>query len=103
MLRISELKLPLGHPPEAMAPAIVARLGIKADDLVSFEVARRANDARRKSAILMVYSVDVVLRDEAAVLRRFEGDHHVRVTLDTSYRFAAKAPEGFDGDRKSVV
>lgn len=103
MLRISELKLPLGHPPEAMAPAIVARLGIEADELVSFEVARRANDARRKSAILMVYSVDVVLRDEAAVLRRFEGDHHVRVTPDTSYRFVARAPEGFEGPRPVVI
>lgn len=103
MLRISELKLPLGHPPETMAPAIVDRLGISADDLVSFEVARRANDARRKSAILMVYSVDVALRDEAAVLRRFEGDHHVRVTPDTSYKFVAKAPEGFEGPRPVVI
>lgn len=103
MLRISELKLPLGHPPEAIKPAIVERLGIPPDDLVSFEVARRANDARRKSAILMVYSVDVVLRDEAAVLRRFEGDHHVRVTPDTDYRFVARAPEDFDGPRPVVI
>ncbi|HWT51159.1 MAG TPA: NAD(P)/FAD-dependent oxidoreductase [Caulobacter sp.] len=103
MLRISELKLPLGHPADAMKPAIVERLGISADDLISFEVARRANDARRKSAILMVYSVDVVLRDEAAVLRRFEGDHHVRVTPDTGYRFVAKAPEDFDGPRPVVI
>jgi hypothetical protein len=28
MLRISDLKLPLGHPPEDLAPAICARLGI---------------------------------------------------------------------------
>jgi uncharacterized protein len=103
MLRISELKLPLGHPPEAMAPAIVTRLGIEADDLVSFEVARRAHDARRKSAILMVYSVDVVLRDEASVLRRFEGDHQVRVTPNTDYRFVAKAPAGFEGPRPVVI
>ncbi|RRN62962.1 NAD(P)/FAD-dependent oxidoreductase [Caulobacter sp. 602-1] len=103
MLRISELKLPLGHPPEAMKPAIVERLGIEADDLVSFEVARRAHDARRKSAILMVYSVDVALRDEAAVLARFAGDHHVRITPDTEYRFVAKAPEGFDGPRPVVI
>ncbi len=103
MLRISELKLPLGHPPEAMAPAIVARLGIEADDLVSFEVARRAHDARRKSAILMVYSVDVVLRDEPSVLRRFEGDHQVRVTPDTDYRFVAKASAGFEGPRPVVI
>ena len=103
MLRISELKLPLGHPPEAMAPAIVTRLGIEVDDLVSFAVARRAHDARRKSAILMVYSVDVVLRDEAAVLSRFEGDHQVRVTPDTDYRFVAKAPAGFEGPRPVVI
>jgi uncharacterized FAD-dependent dehydrogenase len=103
MLRISELKLPLGHPPEAMAPAIVARLGIEADDLVRFEIARRAHDARRKSAILMVYSVDVVLRDEASVLRCFEGDHQVRVTPNTDYRFVAKAPTGFEGPRPVVI
>ena len=92
MLRISELKLPLGHTPEAMKPAIIERLGIKADDLEGFEIARRAHDARRKSAILMVYTVDVSLRDEAAVLARFAGDHHVRVRPDTSYKLVAKAP-----------
>ncbi len=103
MLRISELKLPLGHPPEAMAPAIVERLGIAPDDLLSHAVARRAHDARRKAAILMIYSVDVELRDEAAVLERFTGDHHVRVKPDTDYKFVAKAPEGFDGPRPVVI
>ena len=103
MLRISELKLPLGHPADAVAPAIIARLGIEPDALVSFDVARRAHDARRKSSILMVYSVDVALRDEAAVLARFRGDHHVRVRPDTAYRFVARAPEGFDGPRPVVI
>ena len=103
MLRISELKLPLGHPPEAMAPAIVERLGIAPEDLLGHGIARRAHDARRKSAILMVYSVDVELRDEAAVLARFEGDHHVRVTPDTDYKFVARAPAGFEGPRPVVI
>ncbi len=50
-------------------------------DIVSFQVARRANDARKKSHILMVYSVDVVLKDEAVggVGRRA----HLRVALQT--------------------
>ncbi len=103
MLRISELKLPLGHPPEAMAPALVERLGVAPEDLVSFEIARRAHDARRKAAILMVYSVDVVLRDEAEVLARFTGDHHVRITPDTDYKFVAKAPTDFTGPRPVVI
>jgi len=103
MLRLSELKLPLDHPAEAMAPAICARLAIPADDLLSFTIARRAHDARRKSAILMVYSVDVTVRDEAGVLARFAGDHHVRPRPDTDYRFVTRMPDDYAGPRPVVV
>ena len=95
MLRLSDLKLPLGHPPEDLAPAICARLGVATDDLLSHTVARRAHDARKKAAILMVYTVDVALRDEAAVLERFERDSQVRARPDTDYRLTAQAPETF--------
>jgi uncharacterized protein len=99
MLRLSELKLPLGHDPAAIAPAVVARLGIEPVELLSHNVARRAHDARRKSAILSVYSVDVELRDEASVLARLAGDPHVRPTPDTRYHFAATGP----AERRPVV
>ncbi|WP_340317184.1 NAD(P)/FAD-dependent oxidoreductase [Rhizorhabdus argentea] len=92
MLRLSELKLPLDHPVDALRAAILQRLDIAPSDLVAFTIARRANDARRKSAILLVYSVDVTLADEASVLARFQGDPHVRPAPDTGYRFVAKAP-----------
>jgi uncharacterized FAD-dependent dehydrogenase len=103
MLRISELKLPLGHPSEALREAILERLGIAPAELLSFEIARRANDARRKSAILMVYSVDVKMRDEAAILGRFANDPHVRATPDTDYRFVTRAPANWSGKRPVVV
>ena len=61
MLRIADLKLPLGHAPDALVPAIVARLGIMPAELIEWHLARRATAARKKSAILLVYSVDVVL------------------------------------------
>jgi len=92
MLRLTELKLPLGHPPEALPAAIAERLGVEPADIVSWSVWRRGNDARRKSAILMVYSVDVVVRDEAAVLARLAGDPKVQPTPDTGYRPVARAP-----------
>ncbi|MFZ5707894.1 MAG: NAD(P)/FAD-dependent oxidoreductase [Pseudomonadota bacterium] len=92
MLRISELKLPLDHPAEALPAAILQRLGIAPDEMLGWTIARRANDARRKSAIQMVYSVDVTLTDEAAVLARFAGDSHVRPTPDTDYRPVRQAP-----------
>ncbi|WP_421934244.1 NAD(P)/FAD-dependent oxidoreductase [Phenylobacterium sp.] len=94
MLRISELKLPLDHPADALPAAIVARLGVPAGDLLSWSVWKRAHDARKKAAILKVYIVDVELKDEADVLARRAGDPHLRVTPDTSYRPVARAPGG---------
>ena len=101
MLRLSELKLPLGHAADAIAPAICARLGLDCAELIDYTVARRANDARRKSAISMVYTLDIELRDEAAILARFAGDPNVRPTPDTGYRFVAHAPPG--DTRRPVV
>ena len=101
MLRLSELKLPLGHAGDAIAPAICARLGLDRAELIDYAVARRANDARRKSAISMVYTLDIALRDEAAILARFAGDPNVRPTPDTGYRFVAHAPPG--STRRPIV
>ena len=100
MLRITEIKLPLNHPPEAIATAAVARLRIKPQDLISCAVFRRAHDARKKSAITLIYSLDVEVKDEAAVLKRFEkerpkGGGLVMPTPDIDYRFVAHAPENY--------
>ena len=103
MLRVAEIKLPLDHAPEALTAAIIARLAIAPEDLLDYSVARRASDARRKSAILMVYSVDVTLRDEAEVLARFPQDHSVRPTPDTEYRMIARAPADAAGGNRPVV
>lgn len=103
MLRLSNLSLPLDHPLEDIGPAICKRLGIPERDLIGWTIARRAHDARKKAAILMVYTVDVELRDEAAVLERFAKDSQVRPRPDTDYRLVAKAPEGFDGPRPVVI
>ena len=93
MLRLTNLKLPLGHPPEAIKAAVLERLGVGAGALLSWQVARRAHDARRKSAIQMVYSVDALVRDEAEVLARLAGDAGVRPTPDTDYRFVTRATQ----------
>ena len=92
MLRLTNLKLPLDHPPEALKAAVLERLGVDDQAVISWQVARRAHDARRKSAIQMVYSVDVEVRGEAEVLARLAGDPGVRPTPDTQYRFVAQAP-----------
>ena len=91
MLRVNELKLPLGHPPDAVKAAAANRLGLPEAEILECRIVRRAHDARRKSAILMVYAVDVSLKGEASVLARFANDGQVRPAPDTTYRFVARA------------
>ncbi|SEL09631.1 hypothetical protein SAMN05216359_105166 [Roseateles sp. YR242] len=95
MIRINELRLPLNHPEEALRPAIVSRLGIKDAQLTGFTVFKRSYDARKKSAMVLIYSVDCELENEAAVLKRLEGDGHIKPSPDTSYQFVGHAPADF--------
>jgi uncharacterized FAD-dependent dehydrogenase len=98
MLRITELRLPLDHAAPALRAAVLRRLGLQEAELQGFSVFRRAWDARKKSAIVLSYTVDVELAagvDEAAVLARHAGDAHIRPTPDTSYRLVGHAPADF--------
>ncbi|RYF17263.1 MAG: NAD(P)/FAD-dependent oxidoreductase [Comamonadaceae bacterium] len=92
MLRITELRLPLDHPEDALRHAVVRRLGVADADLLAFTVFRRAYDARKKSAILLIYTIDCEVRDEAAVLAAHPGDPHLKPAPDTRYRFVGHAP-----------
>ncbi len=94
MIRLSELKLPLHHADEALPAAICRRLRVTPRDLVRFVVARRGHDARDKNNIQLVYSVDVNLKNEAAVLERFRRDRDIQKTPDTRYHLPSAPPAG---------
>ena len=91
MLRLTEIKLPLGHSDSDIKSAILKRLGIADDELTNYVVFKRGVDARKPNAILFTYTLDVALRDESTVLERFKNDPHVNITPDTSYHFVAQA------------
>ena len=93
MLRLTEIKLPLAHAEDEIKAAIIKRLGIAADELISYVVFKRGVDARKPHAILYTYTLDIDVCDEAEVLARFKNDPHVSVTPDTSYHFVAHAPK----------
>ena len=92
MLRLTELKLPLDHPTEALRAAILKRLELADDQLVGFSIFKRSYDARKKHALLLVYAVDVEVRSEAALLKKFRNDHHLAPTPDMEYQFVGHAP-----------
>ena len=103
MLRITELKLPLDHPDEALRPAIVQRLGIADSELLGFTLFKRSYDARKKSTEMhFIYTLDCELRDEAALLATFSDDRHISITPDTAYKPVGMAPENL-AERPLVV
>ena len=69
MLRITEIKLPLDHAPEALQAALLKKLDITANDLVGFTIYRRGFDARKKSDIQLVYTLDAEVKNEASLIQ----------------------------------
>jgi uncharacterized protein len=94
MLRIQELKLPLDHPEPALRQAILKRLAISDAALVSFTVFKRAYDARKPAAIQLIYALDCVVKDEAAVLKRLAKDKQIGPSPNLDYRAPVTAPPG---------
>ena len=92
MLRLTELRLPLDHEEAAIRSAILKRLEIYANELVGYSVFRRAWDARKKSSIVLTYTLDIEVKHEALILRRLAGDRNIARTPDMSYRFPVRAP-----------
>ena len=106
MLRLNELKLPLDHADADLRQAILARLGIEDSQLRGFTIFKRSYDARKRSAIVLIYALELELDDEAAVLARMGHDAHVLASPDTSYKFVAGGEQlqGHDtGERPIVV
>ncbi|MFO7542729.1 MAG: NAD(P)/FAD-dependent oxidoreductase [Thiobacillus sp.] len=102
MLRLTELKLPLDHPADALRATILQRLAIQDGDLLGVSIFKRSIDARKKHAMLLTYTLDLEVSNEAALLKRFRNDRHLAPTPDMAYRFVGHAPEN-QAERPIIV
>jgi uncharacterized FAD-dependent dehydrogenase len=96
MLRLTEIKLPLDHSEDALKLAILKKLQIKHEQLISYSIFKRSYDARKKTDIYLVYIVDIEVDTETSLEKqlsdRFQNDLHVLPTPDMNYHYVAKAP-----------
>ncbi len=93
MIRLTELKLPLDHPEDALPALIQRTLGIRPDQLRSHTIYKRSYDAR-KQKLLLVYIADVEVADpalEAQLLEKFKDHPHIRPAPDQSYHLVTAA------------
>jgi len=85
MLRVFEIRLPLNHPPDAIPDAIARALDVPLRDLQSWEIRRRAIDARKRTDIRITYSADVSVAREERFLREDAG-RRIIPAPDESYQ-----------------
>jgi uncharacterized FAD-dependent dehydrogenase len=78
--RLTGLRLPIDHDELTLRLQICSGFGVPEAALRGYSVARRAVDARKKAAIMFVYTIDAVLDREAGA-----------PTPDTSYRLPVRA------------
>ncbi len=92
MIQITELRLPIDHLPQDLELKILARLQISAIDLIRFKIFKRSHDARKNAALSLIYTIHASVKNEEAVLQKFQDDLHIGLAPDTSYHYVAKAP-----------
>jgi uncharacterized protein len=101
-VRISDLTLALDHSADDLRQAIVHYLGLHDDELLAFTVYRRGYDARKRSDIHFVYTLDVTTT-RTSLLGKIG---KLRPSPDTQYKFVCQAPDGLaqrEGARPIVV
>lgn len=102
MIRITELKLPLNHNGDELQSAILYRLQINFSEFICYHIARRGHDARNPHSIMLVYTVDVDVHNEQAILSRFAHDFQISRSPDTGYQFITQL-KPFDQLRPIVI
>ncbi|MDY5845101.1 MAG: FAD-dependent oxidoreductase [Bariatricus sp.] len=90
MLRISQLKLNVGHTENEMKKKILQTLRIKEQQLLDYSIRKRSLDARHKPELYYVYTIDATVADEQGILKRVQkkkGNTTVTLCKEEEYRF----------------
>ena len=106
-LRLNDLKLPLAHNEADLRLAIAAALAVSDADIHAISVFKRSYDARKKTAIQLIYSLDVALSESACarVLAAHPESSTILPSPDTTYQFVAQAPADFprEGQQRPII
>lgn len=91
MIRISQLKLPIGHKEEELVQAIAKALKVPSDIITSYEIMKRSIDARKKNEIKYIYIIDVTLActkkiNEQAIIKKSK-NVNVNMVAKEQYQF----------------
>lgn len=88
MLRVNQVKIRTEHTGEQLKRKTAEALGIQTADILGLRIIRQSIDARKKPEIFYSYSLEVQVKNEDKVLKRFRGkENQVCRAESTVYRF----------------
>ena len=87
MIKINQLKLPVGHSQKDLEDKIRKTLRIPSKETFHYEVMRRSLDARKKPSLFYVYCIYVTIRQENSIVKKLH-QPSVSFVTETGYRFS---------------
>lgn len=93
MIRLSQIKLKPEEDKKLLLSKAAKKLHIKENEIASCEISKKSIDARKKDAIVIIYQVDVALKNpsrEPSLVKKMKESEAKRME-QTSYIFPVKA------------
>ena len=96
MLRLTELKLPLDHAPEALPALIAQTLGVPVTALEQVHIHKRSHDARKQQLVLVyIAHVGLPAALEQQLLAQFQSHPHIGPAPNLDYRPPVQVSAGW--------
>ncbi|MDF9408491.1 MAG: ribulose-1,5-biphosphate synthetase [Pelotomaculum sp. PtaB.Bin013] len=87
MIRVAGLKIPVDGNKTQLEQALLKKLGISGQELLDFKIYKQSVDARKAGIIYFVYTVDVKLAKEDAILKKLRNNRDVSVSPRMVYEY----------------
>ena len=88
MIRVNNLSLPVGYDPQQLEHKLAKLLRIAPGDIRKVELVKQSIDARKKSDVHLVLSLNVAVEDETGILKK-NTNKHLSLLPAWSYAFPA--------------
>ena len=92
MIRINQLKLPVGHKPEELTKKAARLLNIQTTEILSLTIVKQSLDARKKGNLHYTYSVDVAVNGENRLAKKLKSPD-ILIHTPEHYRFPEAGTE----------
>ena len=86
MIRLTQIKLPADHTPEALTKKAAKLLRVLPEEIKELHIRKRSLDARKKPELFYSYTVDVSVKKEAEILHKVKSPQ-VNLCKETRYQF----------------